>query len=597
MCYYLTYIVRRGGNALSTWQKTFQRWQQAETIPASLKKSLREMEHDTEQIKDAFYNYITFGTGGMRGILGPGINRMNVFTVRRAVEGLARFISEHRVNYKDRGVVIGYDSRHQSREFALEAAKVLGVHGIRSYVFKTLCPTPLLSFAVRYFGATAGIMITASHNPPNYNGFKVYNEQGSQITSEEAEAIIANINGVTNELAVRVLPEEQLERGQLLQWVNGEAHAAYLEQLKAITKLDADTVSLEKDLAIVFTPLHGTALDLVDRGLRQLNFTNVHYVKEQTVADPNFSTVASPNPEEKQAFTEAIALGNKVGADILLATDPDADRLGVAVKDGRGEYTVLTGNELGCLLLDYILRHTDPLLFPSARMIKTVVTTELGRKIAASYGVETLDTLTGFKYIGEKINEFDATGETFIFGFEESFGYLINSFARDKDGVQATVMAVELAYYWQQKGKTLLQALDELYARHGYFKEGLDDLVLEGVTGQKKIQAIMETFRHDLRDAFGSIKTVAVEDYLAQRKVFVQEDERKESLSLPRENALKYVLEENCWVCLRPSGTEPKLKWYYGAYGKTREEVEARYDMMQETLRKIVPAALKRVVS
>src|SRR5699024_4560037 len=436
---------------------------QAKDMDAALKEQLLEMSTDEEQIENSFYEHLTFGTGGMRGILGPGINRMNIYTVRKAVQGLAFYLKKNRVNYKDRGVVIAYDSRYMSKEFALEAAKVLGVHGIRAYMFESLRPTPLLSFAVRYMRTAAGIMITASHNPPEYNGFKVYNEEGSQITLEEANEIIEEIENVENSLKIETLTEEELKKKNLLQWMNGEVDNAYLEQLLKITKMDEEGLEKEKKLKIVFTPLHGTALHLVTEGLKQLKFKNVHVVEEQAVPDPEFSTVESPNPEERQAFLKAIELGEEIDADILLATDPDADRLGAAVKNRQGRYDVLTGNQLGCLLLDYILKHTNRHMLKNARMIKTIVTTELGRAIADSYGVKTIDTLTGFKYIGEKINEFDATGETFIFGFEESYGYLINTFARDKDAVQAAVMTAEMAAYWKEQGKTLIDALEDLY--------------------------------------------------------------------------------------------------------------------------------------
>lgn len=577
---------------MEKWQKEFTRWKQTKHLDENLKKQLLDMETDEVKIKDAFYQPITFGTGGMRGIIGPGISRMNIYTVRKAVEGLANYLRIERANYKDRGVVIGYDPRHLSKEFALESAKVLGAHGIRAYVFDNICPTPLLSYAVRYFRASAGIMITASHNPPEYNGFKVYNEEGSQITSEEADRIIEQISLVEDELRVEAITEDELNERHLLNWVNEDVHDAYLEQLKTISKFDEKTFQEEKDLRIVYSPLHGTGSPLVEKGFAQLNFTNVYPVAEQLVPDPEFSTVASPNPEEPQAFTRAIEVGNRVNADILLATDPDADRLGAAVKNSAGNYEVLTGNQLGCLMLDYLLRHTDEHILKSARMIKTIVTTELGRTIASRFNVPTIDTLTGFKYIGEKINEFDTTGETFLFGFEESFGYLINPFARDKDGVQAAVMAAEVAHFWKRKGMTLLEALNELYETYGYYKEGLDDIKLEGVSGQQQIKQFMDSFRNEMRESFGDLRTVAIEDYLERTRTFLT-DHQVERLTLPQENVVKYKLEDDCWICFRPSGTEPKLKWYYGAYGKTELEVNERLTMLQETLQELMMATLK----
>lgn len=577
---------------MKKWKRAFQEWMQAKDMDAALKEQLLEMSTDEEQIENSFYEHLTFGTGGMRGILGPGINRMNIYTVRKAVQGLAFYLKKNRVNYKDRGVVIAYDSRYMSKEFALEAAKVLGVHGIRAYMFESLRPTPLLSFAVRYMRTAAGIMITASHNPPEYNGFKVYNEEGSQISLEEANEIIEEIENVENSLKIETLTEEELKKKNLLQWMNGEVDNAYLEQLLKITKMDEEGLEKEKKLKIVFTPLHGTALHLVTEGLKQLKFKNVHVVEEQAVPDPEFSTVESPNPEERQAFLKAIELGEEIDADILLATDPDADRLGAAVKNRQGRYDVLTGNQLGCLLLDYILKHTNRHMLKNARMIKTIVTTELGRAIADSYGVKTIDTLTGFKYIGEKINEFDATGETFIFGFEESYGYLINPFARDKDAVQAAVMTAEMAAYWKEQGKTLIDALEDLYIKHGYYKEGLDALTLEGKAGQEKIANIVHAFRQDEKSAFGTIKTEYVEDYL-NRKRTGYKNKKVEKIDLPQENVVKYRLENNCWVCLRPSGTEPKVKWYYGAYGRTEKEADDKFKMLQDALQEIIVQPLE----
>lgn len=573
---------------MHNWEKEFQKWNHFESLDEQLRKQLEELQKDRTALEEAFYEQLTFGTGGMRGILGPGSNRMNIYTVRKAVEGLARYVEKNTVNFQDRGVVVAYDSRYMSREFALEAAKVLGRHGIKTYIFHSLRPTPLLSFAVRYLGTSAGIMITASHNPPVYNGFKVYNEEGSQITETVAEEIIHYINQVENELDLSVLSEEQLLEENLLQWLYHEIDRAYLKELKRISKLDKELMDEPKPLRIVFTPLHGTALHLVTEGLKQLHFHDVHVVEEQAIPDPEFTTVASPNPEEKQAFTEAIKLGKKVNADILLATDPDADRLGVAVKTANGEYEVLTGNQLGALLLDYILRHTEKEMLGSARMIKTIVTSELGRAIASSYGVKTIDTLTGFKYIGEKINEFDSSGETFIFGYEESYGYLINTFARDKDAVQAAVMACEMAAYWQEQGKTLLDALQELFETHGFYREGLGSLTLEGKAGREKIADIVNDFRrNDIHD-FGEIASLYKEDYLKSERVKINSPKQVESLHLPKENVVKYILEDGCWICLRPSGTEPKIKWYYGARGQNVTEVEQRYQILKQTLHELI---------
>ncbi|SET75800.1 alpha-phosphoglucomutase [Oceanobacillus limi] len=572
---------------MSNWEQVYQQWNSFPELDESLKVELKKMQDDPKALEDAFYRELTFGTGGMRGVLGPGTNRMNVYTVRKAVNGFAKYLLENAVNVKDRGVVIAYDSRYMSQEFALETAKVLGAFDIKAYVFETLRPTPLLSFAVRYLATAGGVMITASHNPPEYNGFKVYNEDGGQMVPREANQIIDAIKDIENELMVPVLEQAELEERQLLKWVGKDIDNAYLEQLKQITKMKEDTLNQVKDFNIVFTPLHGTANDLVLRGLEQLNFTGVDVVQEQAVPDPEFSTVASPNPEEHQAFTLAIQKGIKNGADILLGTDPDADRLGVAVKNEAGEYTVLTGNQLGALLVDYILSNTDSAMLNNARLIKTIVTSELGQAIASSYGVKTLNTLTGFKYIGEKIRQFDATGETFIFGYEESYGYLIRSFARDKDAVQTAVMAIEMAYYWKQQGRTLLDALEELYKKYGYYLEGMTSLTLKGKEGSEKINEIMETIRKSPLREIGNLHVEKVEDYRTSERMMM-DTKAIETIDLPKENVFKFKLEKNSWVCLRPSGTEPKIKCYYGVFGSTREESEQTLAELKGTMESVI---------
>ena len=446
---------------MSNWKPVYEKWSHFQELDPKLKQELEAIKTDEQKLEDAFYKELTFGTGGMRGVLGVGTNRMNIYTIRKAVHGLASYLLNNAVNVKDRGVVVAYDSRYMSREFAIETAKTLGAFGIRTYVFQSLRPTPLLSFAVRFLGTAAGAMITASHNPPEYNGFKVYNEDGGQMVPDEANKIIEKIGEIDNELEIPVMDQAELEEKKLLVWVGDEIDNAYLEKLRHISKLSEEEIKQEKDVNIVFTPLHGTAYSLVTNGLKQLNFNRVSIVEEQAIPDPEFSTVASPNPEEHQAFSMAIELGKKVNADILLGTDPDADRLGVAVKDQNGEYKVLTGNQLGALLIDYILSHTSEALLSNARVLKTIVTSELGQQVAQFYGAKTINTLTGFKYIGEKIHEYDSTGEAFLFGYEESYGYLISSFARDKDAVQAAVMASEMAYFWKKQGLTLLDALED----------------------------------------------------------------------------------------------------------------------------------------
>lgn len=574
----------RGGKLVDHWERTYQKWLHYTPLDRKLRHELEQIKDDEEALQDAFYTNLSFGTGGIRGILGPGTNRINLYTVRKMAYGIAKYVQKDTVNYKNRGIVIAYDSRHQSQQFAYEIAKVLGTFHIKTYIFKSIQPTPLLSFAIRYLGTVAGLMITASHNPPNYNGVKVYNEYGSQLTDEAADHVLRYINEVEDELQVETVTIERMKQHSLLTIVQDEVMNAYLKQLKYLSKYPSNQQTKPKDLRIVFTPLHGTATTLVTEGLKQLGFNDIHLVKDQVVPDPDFSTVPSPNPEDEAAFAQAKELGLNVEADLLLATDPDADRLGIAVKNERNTYTFLNGNELGVLLLDYILSHTDVRLRTNARFIKTIVTSELGRAIADHYGVKTIDTLTGFKYIGEKINEFDATGESFIFGYEESYGYLMSNFVRDKDAVQSAIMTCEMAMMWREKGLSLLDALDKIYERHGFYKEGVDDLVLTGIEGKKEIAHIMDRFRNQSFSTFAGEKVLYVEDYLQGIRKRMNSSPILEEITLPKENVIKYVLDHRCWICIRPSGTEPKIKWYYGAYGETEEEMEQRLKKLQQSL-------------
>jgi phosphoglucomutase len=576
----------------NNWEKVYEKWLNFENLDVELDSELEQMKNDKKQLEDAFYQELTFGTGGIRGVLGPGTNRMNIYTVRKTVNGLSTYIMENVANAKQRGVVIAYDSRYMSKEFAVEAARVLGGHGIRASVFTSMRPTPVLSFAVRYLSAAAGIMITASHNPPEYNGLKVYNESGGQILLEEAEAITEAIQATEDELLVAAAEQKELEETMLLNWISDEVDRAYLERLVEITKMDEDRFKQQKELEIIYTPLHGTGTELVRKGFELFNFPNVTMVEEQTTADPEFSTVTSPNPEEHQAFTLAIAYGKKKNADILLATDPDADRLGAAVKNETGEYVVLTGNQLGSLLLDYILSSSNLDIYRNARMIKTVVTTELGREIADSYGVETIETLTGFKYIAEKIAGFDSSGETFMFGYEESYGYLASSFTRDKDAVQIAMLAAEMADYWKTQGKTVLEALYSLYEKHGFFLEGLTSMKLEGIEGSRQITRIMEAIRETPMKEIAGMKVEKIENYVTGERLDTTTGE-KEPIDLPQENMMKFILEEKGWVAFRPSGTEPKIKYYYGVSGKSMADSESKLDRVKAALDQLLEEIIK----
>jgi phosphoglucomutase len=558
------------------WIENYERWKQASSLDPEMRKLLDDFKEDKKLLEDCFYKNLEFGTGGMRGEIGPGTNRMNIYTVRKASEGLARYIESFGEEAKKRGVVIAYDSRHKSPEFAMEAAKTLATHGIQTYVFDELRPTPELSFAVRYLGAFSGIVITASHNPPEYNGFKVYGPDGGQLIPDDADKVIAKVNEIDNELLIHVEEVEKLKEAGLIKIIGEEVDRAYTEKLKTISL--NPSLSQEVDLKIVFTPLHGTANKPVRRGLQALGYTNVIVVKEQEKPDPNFSTVQSPNPEEHAAFELAIREGKKIDADILIGTDPDADRLGVALKDEKGEYVVLTGNQTGALLLYYLLsqKKEKGILPSNGVVLKTIVTSELGREIARSFGLDTFDTLTGFKFIGEKIKEYEQTGHyKFQFGYEESYGYLIGDFARDKDAVQAALLAVEVCAYYKKNGLTMYQGLMELFEKYGYYREGLKSLTLKGKEGSEQIQSILAAFRNEPPVQFAGKKVVIAEDYKTGERKYA-EDGKVEHILLPTSNVLKYILEDGSWVCLRPSGTEPKVKFYFGVKGTSLKDSEER---------------------
>lgn len=577
----------RGVTGLS-WEKEYQKWTEFEDLDQELKVRLSSMT--SKEKEDSFYKHLEFGTGGMRGELGPGTNRMNLYTVRRAAEGLAQYIVEQGEEAKNRGVAIAYDSRHQSPEFALEVAKTVGKHGIKSYLFSSLRPTPVLSFTVRYFQAIAGVVITASHNPPEYNGFKVYGEDGGQIPPEAAETIINYIDQVPNELTVEVADEKSLLNERLLHYIGSEVDQAYLEKLKTI-QLNREVVSqVSKHMMIVFTPLHGTANHPVRDGLKAFGFENVIVVKEQEQPDPNFSTVSSPNPEEHAAFAIAIRYGEETEADLLLATDPDADRLGVAVKNHLGEYTVLTGNQTGALMLHYLLsqKQEKGTLPPNGVVLKTIVTSELGRAIAESFGQKTVDVLTGFKFIGEKMKEYEKTSEfNFQFGYEESYGYLIGDFVRDKDAVQAALFVTEVAAYYKSQGKTLYDGLLEVYQKYGFFREGLKSVTLKGKDGAEQIQSILENFREHPPTEVNDIPVQMIEDYRSSERVYMNTG-AKERIELPAANVLKYYLEDGSWFCVRPSGTEPKCKFYFAVKGASLADSEQKLEKLQTAVMKKV---------
>ncbi|MED4354667.1 phospho-sugar mutase [Schinkia azotoformans] len=569
------------------WKEQYERWATYENLEEELKLILQDKKDDERWLEDSFYKNLEFGTGGMRGEMGPGTNRMNVYTIRKAAEGLAKYIEANGEEAKARGVVIAYDCRHKSPEFAMEAAKTLGFHGIQTYIFDELRPTPELSFAVRYLHAYSGIVITASHNPPEYNGFKVYGNDGCQLPPAAADRVIEKVNEVENELTIEVAREEDLKAKGLLHIIGENIDKAYIEQVKTIS-LNPQLFE-ENNVKVVFTPLHGTANKPVRAGLEALGFKNVTIVKEQEFPDPNFSTVKSPNPEEHTAFELAIKEGMKVDADLLIGTDPDADRLGIAVRNGSGDYEILTGNQTGGILLHYLLsaKKTKGILPSNGVVLKTIVTSEFGRAIAEDFGLDTIDTLTGFKFIGEKIKEYEQSGEyIFQFGYEESYGYLIGDFARDKDAVQAAILAVEVAAYYKKQGMTLYDALLDLYAKYGFYREGLKSLTLKGKEGAEKIQEILTTFRKNPPAEMGHLQVVQIEDYLTSEKKSVANEKsgKAEKIDLPKSNVLKYILEDGSWFCLRPSGTEPKVKFYFGVRGNSLDNSIAKLDEISTDL-------------
>ncbi|WP_163093224.1 phospho-sugar mutase [Bacillus cereus] len=568
------------------WKQEFSRWLSYAQLDAELKEQLENMKQDEKKIEDSFYKNLEFGTGGMRGELGAGTNRLNVYTVRKATKGLASFIEKLGEEAKKRGVVVAYDSRHKSPEFAMEVAATLGARGITTYVFESLRPTPVLSFAVRHLHTVSGIVLTASHNPPEYNGYKIYGEDGGQLPPKEADELISYVNAVEDELTVEVADVEQLKADGLLHIIGQEVDDAYAAELNNVIINKEMVQKVGKDLKIVFTPLHGTSNISVRRGLKEVGFTDVTVVKEQELPDPNFSTVKSPNPEEHAAFEYAIRDGEKVGADVLIATDPDADRLGVAVRNHNGEFQVLTGNQTGALMLDYLLsqKKENGTLPENGVVLKTIVTSEIGRTIAKAYGLDTVDTLTGFKFIGEKIRQYEESGQyEFQFGYEESYGYLIRPFCRDKDAVQSVLFACEVAAYYKSQGKTLYDGLLEVFEKYGFFREDLVSLTLKGKDGAEKIQEMMATFRENPPKEVAGLTVVAVEDYKASIVTSLQ-DGHKEEIHLPKSNVLKYQLEDGSWFCLRPSGTEPKIKFYFGVKDSSLQNSEQKLLTIKEDI-------------
>ncbi|HBI2060933.1 TPA: phospho-sugar mutase [Enterococcus faecalis] len=560
-----------------SWEQVYQQWLNEENIPENLKNELKDLNTDPEKCEDAFYAPLEFGTAGMRGILGAGINRMNIFTVRQATEGLARFMDTQDPETKRRGVAIAYDSRHMSPEFAMEAAKTLAKHDIPSFVFESLRPTPELSFAVRYFKAFAGIMITASHNPAAYNGYKVYGEDGGQMPPADADALTKYVRSIENPLKIDVLSDEEVAHSGLINIVGEEVDNAYLKEIKTVTINQELIKEMGKELKLVYTPLHGTGKMLGEKALKQAGFEKFVLVPEQAVADPDFTTVKSPNPEEHSAFEYAIRLGEKEGADLLIATDPDADRLGAAVRMPNGDYQVLTGNQLGSIMIHYILEaHQQAGTLPqNAAVLKSIVSSELATAIAEKYNTKMFNVLTGFKFIAEKIQQYEEDhSQTFMFGFEESYGYLVKPFVRDKDAIQALVLLAEVAAFYKKQGKTLYDGLQDIFEEFGYFEEKTISVTMSGIEGSGKIKALMAKCREQAPTEFAGIQVAQTEDFKELTRTFA--DGQTEQLQTPPSDVLKYHLEDGSWIAIRPSGTEPKIKFYLATKATSSSEASEK---------------------
>ena len=570
-----------------TYQENYQKWVDFADLPDYLRRDLESMDEKTKE--DAFYTNLEFGTAGMRGLIGAGTNRINIYVVRQATEGLARLIESKGGNEKERGVAIAYDSRHFSPEFAFESAAVLAKHGIKSYVFESLRPTPELSFAVRHLNCFAGIMITASHNPAPFNGYKVYGEDGGQMPPHDADALTTYIRAIDNPFTVEVADVEAEKASGLIEVIGEAVDVEYLKEVKDVNINPALIEEFGKDMKIVYTPLHGTGEMLARRALAQAGFDSVQVVEAQATPDPDFSTVKSPNPESQAAFALAEELGRQVGADVLVATDPDADRVGVEVLQKDGSYLNLSGNQIGAIMAKYILEaHKNAGTLPeNAALCKSIVSTDLVTKIAESYGATMFNVLTGFKFIAEKIQEFEEKhNHTYMMGFEESFGYLIKPFVRDKDAIQAVLVVAELAAYYRSRGLTLADGIEEIYKEYGYYAEKTISVTLSGVDGAEQIKAIMAKFRNNAPKEWNATEITVVEDFKAQTSTAA--DGTVTNLTTPPSDVLKYTLADGSWIAVRPSGTEPKIKFYIAVVGESNEDSQVKIANIEDEINAFV---------
>ena len=575
------------------YKEVYELWANDPYFDEATRKELADIAGNEKEIEERFYMDLEFGTGGLRGIIGAGCNRINIYTVRKASQGVAMYLAKQGEEAKKAGIAIGYDSRFMSPEFAMEAAKVFAYNGIKTYVFDELRPTPELSYAVRSLGCRAGIVVTASHNPKEYNGYKVYGPDGGQLPLQDSNIVLAEINAIDDIRTIKCADRDEAIASGMIEIIGKNIDDRYIADLKTLSINPSVIEDVADDFKIIYTPIHGSGNKPVRRILDETGFKNVIVVKEQELPDCNFSTVTSPNPENKEAFTIAIEMAKKEGVDLIIGTDPDGDRVGVVVKTDD-DYAVLTGNQTGLLLTDYILnaRKQAGTLPEKGFIVKTIVTTELTRAIAAEYGVELVEVLTGFKFIGEQIKLRDDNGdETYLFGFEESYGYLAGKFARDKDAVVASMLIAEMAAWYYSRGMNLYQGLQELFKKYGFALEGISTFTLKGKEGIEKIQATMKALRADKKETFGGIKLKAIRDYkTGVRTVFGSGEEK---ITLPESNVLYYETEDGSWFCARPSGTEPKLKVYYGVSADSQDGAKSKLDELQAEVLKVVNGLLE----
>jgi len=568
------------------YKSEYNKWLKNDYFDQETKEELKAIAGDEKEIEERFYTSLDFGTGGLRGIIGAGTNRINKYTIRKATQGLANYIEKN--GDKSKGVVISHDSRHKSREFSVEAALVLAASGIKAYLFDDLRPTPELSFAVRELGATAGIMVTASHNPPEYNGYKVYWEDGAQVVPPHDKGIIAEVNAIKSFDNVKTISEEKARKQGLFEIIDPKMDDKYIKTLKDLSLNTQAIKEMADDLHIVYTPLHGTGNMPVQRVLDELGFKNLHVVAKQEKPDPNFSTVAYPNPEEPAVFELGIELAEEKDAELIMANDPDADRVGIAVKDTKGEWVFLNGNQVGVLLTEYIVNSLEEVP-ENGVVIKTVVTTEMIKPIAEKYGLDVMDTLTGFKYIGEKIKEFEEGkyDKEYIFGFEESYGYLYGIHARDKDAIVATMLIAEMAAYYKSKESSIYEELMRMYEEYGYYKADIEAIRMPGKEGKEKIASLLKSLREDSPTEINGQKIIVIKDYLVSKEYNVVNGE-EQLIDLPESNVLQFLLEDDSLVTVRPSGTEPKVKFYFSVTAESNQGADEKLAKLKEAVMELI---------